>query len=234
MLKAILFDAAGTLIYLPESVGVHYARVARDFGVTLDPSALDQAFRRAWRAMPARAATADGAARPDDDKPWWRELVGRVLNDTLPAAEAGLGSDGFDCDGYFTAVYAHFAKPGVWAAFPEAVEVLAELHGQGLALGVVSNFDQRLRPVLADLGLARFFQSTILSSEVGADKPAARIFERALAELGVAAEETLHVGDDPERDWAATQWGLQVFELDRPNNDLRGALDSVAATRAAR
>ena len=39
------------------------------------------------------------------------------------------------------------------------------------------------------------------------------------------ADEVLHVGDDPERDWkAATAAGLTVFRLDRRRNSLRELL----------
>ena len=73
MIKAVFFDAAGTLFHLPKSVGEHYAAVAREQGIELSPDALDRAFLRAWRQAPFRFAV-DGA-RDDDDKRWWRELV---------------------------------------------------------------------------------------------------------------------------------------------------------------
>jgi HAD superfamily hydrolase (TIGR01509 family) len=40
------------------------------------------------------------------------------------------------------------------------------------------------------------FDACIVSAEVGAEKPNPVIFEAALEELGVAPEETVHVGDD--------------------------------------
>jgi FMN phosphatase YigB (HAD superfamily) len=42
------------------------------------------------------------------------------------------------------------------------------------------------------------------------------------------ADEVLHVGDDPERDWkAAAAAGLLVFRLDRPRNSLRDLLTTL-------
>ena len=42
------------------------------------------------------------------------------------------------------------------------------------------------------------------------------------------ANEVLHVGDDPERDWkAAKEAGLLVFQLDRPRNSLRDLLTTL-------
>ncbi|MBS0658172.1 MAG: HAD-IA family hydrolase [Verrucomicrobia bacterium] len=221
---AIFFDAADTLMFLPRSVGEHYAEVAGRFGVTAEPTALDLAFRRAWQAMPLRAITAEGVARADDDRGWWEALVRLVAAEAMPELP--------DFDAYFGAVYDHFAAPGVWQAYPEAREVIATLQRAGLRLGIVSNFDRRLHANLRDLGLHAPFEHIVLSSETGADKPHARIFERACRLFEVAPERALHVGDDPVRDWqGAAAAGLQVFRLQRPENDLRTLLAELGLDR---
>ena len=214
-ITTVLFDAAGTLIYLPRPVGDHYREVALPFGVDLSAGQLDHAFRSGWKNMPARPNTV--GPRPDDDKGWWRSLVRQVLDNTLPAAQR----HSFPFDAYFEAVYAHFAGPGVWSVYPEASEVLTDLKSRGLKLGVVSNFDRRLYSVLDHLDLSRFFAKVIISSEVGIDKPDPAIFRFALDALAVPSAETVHVGDDPKCDWGATAAGLTVFELRRPDNTLR-------------
>src|SRR3954466_8787299 len=77
-ITTIFFDAAGTLVYLPKSVGHHYAFVGERIGLRLDPAHLDRAFADCWKLMPTRSPV-DGP-RPDDDKAWWRELVDCVLD----------------------------------------------------------------------------------------------------------------------------------------------------------
>jgi putative hydrolase of the HAD superfamily len=217
--KTIFFDAAGTLIHLPKSVGYHYALVADRVGLGLDADALDRAFVTSWKQMPARHAI-DGP-REDDDKGWWRDLVNRVLDQVAP------GTNELDRDAFFEAVYSHFAEAGVWDLYPEAAEVLALLH-EYFDLAVVSNFDGRLRMILEHLGVSPLFSHVFLSSELGADKPDPEIYRRALQLSGAAPDETLHVGDDPERDWeGAHRAGLDVFELTRPKNSLRDLLASL-------
>jgi putative hydrolase of the HAD superfamily len=217
--KTILFDAAGTLIYLPKTVGHHYAYVGERIGLRLDASALDRAFARCWKQTPARPAI-DGP-REDDDKGWWRELVNRVLDQVSPR----LGE--LDRDAFFEGAYSHFAEPGVWDLYPEVSEVLAALHGRS-DLAVISNFDGRLRMILEHLGVSKFFSHVFLSSELGADKPDPEIFHRALRLSGAGPNETLHVGDDPERDWrGASQAGLGIFQLNRPRNSLHDLLPVV-------
>jgi putative hydrolase of the HAD superfamily len=216
LIKTIFFDAAGTLIYLPRSVGHHYAFVARRIGFRLDADALDAAFGACWKETPGRAAI-DGP-REDDDKGWWRDLVNRVLDRVAPNLAE------LDRDAFFEGVYSYFAEPGVWDLYPEVVEVLEALHGK-FQLAVISNFDGRLRVILEHLGLTKFFAHVFLSSELGADKPDPEIFRRALVLSGARPNETLHAGDDPERDWeGASAAGLSIFRLERPRNSLRDLL----------
>lgn len=216
MFRTIFFDAAGTLIYLPQSVGHHYALVGQRVGLTLDAAALDQAFAACWKQTPARLAI-DGP-REDDDKGWWRGLVYRVLEQVAPRAGE------LDRDAFFEVAYSHFAEAGVWELYPEVPDVLRTLSGR-FDLAIVSNFDGRLRMILEHLGVSKFFLRVFLSSELGADKPDPEIFRRALRLSGARPAETLHVGDDPVRDWqGARSAGLATFELKRPENSLHDLL----------
>jgi putative hydrolase of the HAD superfamily len=217
-LTTILFDAAGTLIYLPQSVGTHYREVALRFGFDFSAQRLDEAFVVAWKAAPPRQKAS--GPRPDDDKGWWCSLVREVMTAVASPAER----ETFPFEAYFETLYSHFTAPGVWLAYPETKEVLATLQSRGYQLGVVSNFDRRLHPILSQLDLGRFFTSVIISSEVGVEKPDPAIFARALAALHATPDETLHVGDDPEKDWGARKAGLRVFELQRPGHSLRDVL----------
>ena len=212
MIKAIFFDALGTLFYLTRTVGHHYALAASELGLNLDPRQLDDAFYLAWKKMSPRAAII--GPRENDDKGWWRELVDLVLAQVAPS----LGE--FDRDNFFEIAYEHFAEPGVWEFYPEVPGVLEQLQPT-FQLAVISNFDGRLRLILQHLGISKFFTHIFISSEIGADKPDPKIFRRALKLIDLKANEVLHVGDDPERDWqAASAAGLSVFRLDRPKNSL--------------
>jgi putative hydrolase of the HAD superfamily len=220
--RAIFFDAAGTLVRLTKTVGRHYAFVGERIGLSLDPAALDRAFEDVWKRMPDRPAT--GVPREDDDKGWWRGLVDQVLEQVAPTTKE------LDRDNFFEAAYAHFAEAQVWELYPETLEVLETLRPV-YELGVISNFDGRLRMILEGLGIAHFFSAIVLSSEVGADKPDGLIFQRAAELLGVSPQEALHVGDDPVRDWqGAAAAGFATLELARPEKTLRDVLVACALT----
>jgi putative hydrolase of the HAD superfamily len=213
MIKTIFFDAVGTLFYLNGTVGEHYALVGHEVGLRLDSESLDRGFISAWKQMPRRQAT-DGP-RDDDDKGWWRDLVERMFAEVAP----DVGE--LDRDNFFEVAYEHFAEAGVWQLYPEVIEVLEGLR-KHFQLAVVSNFDGRLRMVLEQLGISKYFSNVFVSSEIGADKPDPEFFRRAIMFINLEAHQVLHAGDDPERDWkAAEAAGLRVFRLQRPANSLR-------------
>jgi putative hydrolase of the HAD superfamily len=189
-------------------------------GLQLDAAALDAAFAIVWQTMPARPAT--GVPRDDDDKGWWAELVDRVIENVAPRTRD------LDRDAFFEAAYSHFAEAGVWELYPETLEVLESLRSR-VKIGVISNFDGRLRMVLEHLAISKYFDFILISSEAGADKPDALIFERAAQLAGVAPNESLHIGDDPVRDWqGAAAAGMSAFKLDRRHNSLRDVLTACA------
>ncbi|MFT5469095.1 MAG: putative hydrolase of the HAD superfamily [Verrucomicrobiales bacterium] len=213
-LRAIFFDAAGTLFRLRESVGEGYARVGKEFGIRLDPTEADVAFRLAWKSAksPFQSETSNS------EREWWRGVVGRVL------AECGQPMK----TGYFDTLWAHYAKAETWELFDETREVLQQLLSGRLRLGVISNFDERLHSILEGHGLAEFFDPIVISSEVGARKPSAKIYEVALDRASCSPDEALHVGDEAEADWeGARAAGLNVFELKRPETTLLDALAEI-------
>jgi len=161
VIRAILFDAAGTLFFLTKTVGDHYAYVGREVGLDLDAQDLDRAFHTAWQAMPQRFAI-DGP-RENDDKDWWRQLVGRVFDQVAPSVHE------LDRDNFFEVAYEHFAEAGVWELYPEVPGVLEEWAPR-FRLAVISNFDGRLRLILQHLVISIFFSKVFISSELGEDK----------------------------------------------------------------
>ena len=213
MAAVVFFDVAGTLIRVRDGVGAQYARVAGRFGVAADPKALEREFPRAFRAAPPMAFPgAPAEAIPGLEREVWRGIVRQVF------AGAGLltafAPGRFDA--YFDAVYRHFEDAAVWDVFPDVVPALSALRALGCSLGIVSNFDSRALRILDGLGLAPWFASVTLSSQVGATKPDRAIFARALALHGIDAARALHVGDSPVEDCeGARAAGLRAVLIDR-------------------
>jgi putative hydrolase of the HAD superfamily len=207
-LRAIFFDAAGTLFESREPIGEVYARIARQFGLDAPVEVVTAGFRHAFGSAPPLAF---GPGRPPAEvrqleREWWRERVAESFK--------GLGTFD-DFDAYFDALFAHFADPANWGADPEAAPMLNRLKNSGLELGVISNFDFRVYRILDGLDLTRFFDSITISSEAGYAKPRREIFAAALARHGIEAAEAVHVGDSAHLDFeAAGAAGLGAVLLD--------------------
>ena len=78
-------------------------------------------------------------------------------------------------------------------------ELLTDLAGSGVPLGIVSNSEGRLAELVRVMGWAHFFTVVADSGKLGFEKPDRRIFEYAAERLGAAPSELIHVGDV----WAA-------------------------------
>lgn len=211
--KALFFDAAGTLIRPVEPVGAVYARVAARHGLAASADAMNAAFRAAWKATPSPLHPEDHPPA-DDDRAWWRRVAARsfeiVLGKAVPEEVMAP---------LFDELYAHYALPEAWHVFDDVRPVLEDLVADH-ALHVLSNFDRRLLSILAGHGLRPLFGKVILSSEVGASKPHARMFTAALRAAQAEPAECLHVGDEPTADAAgATAAGMRCFIIDRPTTD---------------
>jgi putative hydrolase of the HAD superfamily len=212
MIKVITFDAGNTLIRLSRPVGVIYAAVANRFGTELNPIDLEHGFRAAWKTVP-RLPDVPGP-RPDDGRTWWRDVVIQTLENARAEVEP--------FDGFFDAVYQEFTVPGVWRLEPGALELLQDLRQAGFRLGIISNFDLRLREIFKHVGVLDLFEQIVVSSQVGAEKPSPRIFEEALRRFAVDPAELLHVGDEEKADGeGARALGIQAFILGFAGSGLR-------------
>jgi HAD superfamily hydrolase (TIGR01509 family) len=108
---------------------------------------------------------------------------------------------------------------GAAEPMPGQAELLAWLRGR-YRLAVVSNFDYTptVERILKDGGILDRFETVVVSDAVGWRKPRPAIFERALADLGVAARECLFVGDRPDIDVAGAKgvgMGAAWLNVDR-------------------
>ena len=194
VIKAVSFDAAGTLIQLAEPVGTSYSTVAATFGVSVTPDALNRVFGTVWKRTPPPFSE-DAADHDPHEKAWW----GRLVREVFTEAGATIPDEATFAE-FFEALYLHFEIPGTWLAVPGAKET-AEKVATSHRCVVFSNFDGRLRRVLADLDLLAPFESLYLSCEMRLSKPDPRAFATVATGLGLTPAEILHVGDDPRCDW---------------------------------
>lgn len=203
-IQAITFDVGGTLIEPWPSVGQVYATVAEEHGVgDLSPDELNERFVSAWRKL-------GGHAESKED---WASIV--------DATFAGLASFPNPAS-FFESLYERFAEPRSWRVFEDVLPTLEALRVRGVRLGILSNWDDRLRPLLSRLGLAEPFEAVVISCEVRYRKPEPEIFQHAAQALSLPIGAVLHVGDSEEQDAvAARAAGMNAVGIDRSHDAAR-------------
>lgn len=187
-IRAVTFDAGGTLLYPHPSVGAIYSEVIAAHGMSIDADALNIGFRRAWKLAHAIPRT---SLSEETELNWWKGVVRETLN--------GLGEPK-DFDVLFAALWKAFAAPSRWQLHLGACETLGALQDRGYRLAILSNWDNRLRSLIEGVGLASYFEFLVISSEIGVEKPDPRIFEHAQQKFGVKTAELLHIGDSHYHD----------------------------------
>jgi len=206
-IKAVFFDAGHTILYPDPPVGEIYAREAARLGARVPADRIAPLFYEEFKAF--MATYAQGAASDEQDRAMWRGITRRVY-ERVPEFAA------FDFETWFARLYDAFGHAAVWRLYEDVEPALAMLRARGMRLGIISNWDKRLRTIVREMGLDAIFDRVTISSEEGVRKPNPVIFERALAGLGVRAEEALHVGDLVEDDIAgARAAGLRGVLVDR-------------------
>ena len=209
--KAVFFDAVGTLFDVNGSVGEVYLHYAQKYGVDTSKDmelAVNLAFKDVFQKMPPPIFSVQSPDKLKQcERLWWFDVVHAVFY------RVGM-FEGFD--DYFDEVFEAFEHARHWKIFPETVEVLTRLKEMEFELGVISNFDTRFFSIIRALGLYEFFDTVTISSLAGAAKPACRIFQYALEQHCVLPKEAVHIGDHEDEDYSgAKKAGLNALYLNR-------------------
>jgi putative hydrolase of the HAD superfamily len=189
--RAVFFDAGETLVYPHPSFPELLAQVLGQHGHAIDPAdirdkvhVVSSIFTDAARRGELWSTSRERSQR------FWARVYSTLL------AELGLPLG----DGLKQAVYETFTDLANYRLFPDVLATLERLQTAGLALGVVSNFEEWLERLLESLGVTRFFGVRVISGAEGVEKPDQRIFRLALDRTGVLPEESVYVGDSPSFD----------------------------------
>jgi len=185
--RAVFFDVGNTLLFPYPSVSEVVRQILVEEGHLHDLSAIDA-------HMPLVDAYYEDRYREDDT--FWTD------EDETSAVWVGMYSLlcrqlGIEADAERIAlrVYEEFGDPARWRAYDDVEPMFERLRERRVCVGLISNWDRRLAGIFTGLGLGRMLDVVVSSAEVGLHKPDPRIFELALARVGVAANEAVHVGD---------------------------------------
>ncbi len=202
-IKAIVFDAVGTLLFPESSAGDVYAVIGRRFGSAYGQNEIKQRFAEAFAREEAIDQQHDWKTGEKRERDRWLSIVSRVLDDVQDPASC------------FDELYEHFARPQAWRCLPQTDAALRSLKDRGLIVGLASNFDHRLHSVLAGTPELGCLDPIIISAEVGWRKPAAHFFSALCDQICLTPSQVLFVGDDLQNDYhGAAQAGCDVLLFD--------------------
>lgn len=209
--KTIFFDAGHTLIHAHPSLGEIYTNVTKSFGIHVPPDRFAAEFAATFKEFVANIPSNDIVGTDEQDYRMWYDITKRIYDET-PELHA------LDYRRWFDLLYDTFGHATVWRMYPETESILAELRQRGLRLGIISNWDTRLKTIVRELGLHKLIDGLFISSEVGYRKPDKRIFDRAIEATAARPQETIHVGDTYEEDVVgALGAGIAPIFIDRRN-----------------
>lgn len=191
-LEAVTVDAYGTIVKLRDPVPALRAAL-RARGAEFDDGLVREAFKREgayYGRHSARGRDAESLAELR------RDCVAVFLRELRAELDAGE----------FTPAFMDSLSFEVIAGTRETLE---QIRGRGARLAVISNWDVSLHERLAALELADLFEAVVTSAEAGTEKPDPAIFQLALTRLGVDADRSLHVGNEPADEQGALAAGMQ-------------------------
>lgn len=183
---AVFFDVDFTLIYPgPTFQGEGYHRFALAHGLDVDPARFDAAVR-------AASAVLDEQQELVYSEDMFVRYTGRILQ--------GMGASGPAMVACAREVYREWASCHHFFLYDDVAPALRALHGRGIRIGLISNSHRSMQAFEEHFDLRGLISAAVASAEHGYMKPHPSIFEAALAQAGVAAGESLMVGDSYAHD----------------------------------
>jgi putative hydrolase of the HAD superfamily len=203
ILRAVLLDAGGTLIFEHPSRAEIYAEAAERRGIATGADRMVRCMKQAHAALPR---TVGGAFRYSEA--WFAAFIEHVFVQQLGLPRA-------DLDELCAELFARFADPASFRTYDGAIELCRELQRRGMLVGVLSNWSERLEEILDGVGLRAHMDFVLCSALARLEKPDPEFFALALERTGARAHEVLHAGNDLEKDArAARALGIQAVLVD--------------------
>ncbi len=202
MIRAVYFDAVGTLLFPTPSATSMYAEVAARHGMAVNADDVRTRLWTKFREEDELDRKANWQTSEEREQQRWRSIVQHAL----PGSTEEL----------FQELYLHFSQPQAWSLAPGTGQRLWELDALGVTVGLASNYDSRLSAVVAGHDdLAPLRGNVVISSLVGWRKPSAKFFAAVVQSAQCDPAQILFVGDDLENDVAgATAAGMSAILID--------------------
>ncbi len=191
-IKAIGFDLFNTLITVePDTLDEANSRLIQNLRKSgLNPN--EEAFRKAHREAAIRHLEKCKKDGRETHNRFWISTALEMEGYAIPPEDHRIS---IAVEAYFSAFYPQCRL------IPGTKELLSRLKGT-YRLGLLSNFTHApaAKKIIRQMGLEPFFESILISGELGYRKPHPMVFRELIERLQVKNYQTLYIGDDPDPD----------------------------------
>lgn len=177
---AVLFDVDFTLIHPgPRFQGCGYEATCDRYGMAVDPAKFEAAVAGASELLDSSAELYDQSI--------YLAYTRRVIE--------LMGGGGPAVDLAAREIFDDWNQHHHFSLYDDVAPTLADLRARGLKLGLISNTERCLVSFQSHFSLDGLIGAVVSMSTHGFMKPHPSIFQSALSQLGVDADEAVMVGD---------------------------------------
>lgn len=210
-IRAVVFDAYGTLLDIHAAMARHAARLGPNWHqISWD-----------WRTKQVEYSWVRSLAGPEHHRDFWR-----LTEEALAWTAARHGIQDADLLAEVLMAYRRLD------AYPDAQPVLRALRDKGLHRAILSNGEPTMLADAVDAaGLTDLLDAVLSVEDVGVFKPDRRVYELAGQHFGLAPSQMAFVSSNPWDAFGAQAFGFQVFWVNRTSQwaeyDLSGKVSEV-------
>jgi len=208
VIKAIFFDLYQTLIHYDPPREEILAQIMGEFGIEVTPDSLRRPVVAADDFIYEEHSRLGLNKRSEEER---KSLFTKYQ--TILLEEAGIEATAELVRNNMIKMQQIDLKR---ILFDDVLPALSSLNQKGFTLGLISNVDSDIKPLLDELGLTALLDVVVTSQDSGYHKPQPEIFRYAAEQAGVNVEESMYIGDQYQADvLGAKGAGMQGILLDR-------------------
>jgi putative hydrolase of the HAD superfamily len=216
--KLITFDITGTLLKYRSSPAIEYSNVLKKYGVKVKLSTLEDLINKNWTFM-TKTHPNFGLNTGLGWEKYWRTYAHNVFNRAFHIESI---SDNVPLEAIIDDLMIIYSTGETFKVQNGAIELLEYLKKEQITLGVITNYDPRIKYMLKNLGLSHYFKFILSSYEAKFEKPNFQIFREAESyvnyQLNFNRKLFLHIGDSYLFDFKGAEdagWSACLVHTDK-------------------
>ena len=192
--RFVLLDAVGTVIFPDPPVAKAYYQAAISHAAQISEAEIKTRFPHAVSKYYDRKSGVYHLPCSDEsDRLLWQQIVKEVFDEQYS-------------EELFEDLWSHFAAPHSWSTFPDVNGLIKNLQDCGFSVGIASNFDSRLAPIVRHLIPEIRDDQIFYSTKLGFAKPDVRFFKAIEARVHhTESSRFLMIGDHWSLDFEAAR-----------------------------